>query len=198
MATYKNDNELLSDEEIIELYWRRNERAIQHTDKKYGRYLYTIAYNIVHDRLDSEECLNDTYLGTWNQIPPTRPNVFQAFLAKITRNIAVDKYRNSSAEKRMASELSCSMNELRECMSHEPSVEEEYAIREMCRILNEYLHSISEKDEFIFVCRYYYSDRISDIAKMLGVSDRTIYRSLSEMRAAFKKKIEEEGYGYES
>lgn len=198
MTNYSKDQQILSDEEIIELYWQRNEKAISHTDTKYGKYLFTIAYNIVNDRLDSEECLNDTYLGTWNQIPPKRPNVFQLFLARITRNIAIDKYRKESANKRLTSELTCSLSELRECMSHEPSVEEEYAIREMCKILNEYLHGIPEKEEFIFVCRYYYSDKITDIANMLGTSERTVYRALATMREEFKKKLEEEGYGYES
>ena len=78
-----NDTKLLSDEAIIELYWRRDEKAIKETDIKYGKYLYSIAYNIVHDTLDCEECLNDTYLGTWNRIPPARPNAFQIFISKI-------------------------------------------------------------------------------------------------------------------
>ena len=89
----------LPDPEIIELYWARDERAIDETDKKYRQYLHRIAYNIVHDDLDCEECLNDTYLGTWNRIPPTRPNAFQLFLSKIMRNIAIDRYRKNSAKK---------------------------------------------------------------------------------------------------
>ena len=92
-----NTQPTLTDESIIELYWNRDEKAISETDKKYGRYLYAIAYNIVHDDLDSEECLNDTYIGTWNQIPPTRPNIFQVFLAKITRNHAINKFKKSRA-----------------------------------------------------------------------------------------------------
>ena len=90
----------MPDGEIIELYWKREEAAISETDKKYGKYLYRIAYNIVHDELDCEECLNDTYLGTWNRIPPARPNVFQIFLSKIMRNIAVDRFRKNTAKKR--------------------------------------------------------------------------------------------------
>ena len=106
----KQNNEIskenhLSDEEIIELYWQREEKALTATDEKYGRYLYTIAYNIVRDNLDSEECLNDTYLGAWNSIPPNRPNLFLVFLSKIMRNVAVDKFRSNRAKKSIPSSL---------------------------------------------------------------------------------------------
>ena len=100
----------MSDEDIVALYFARNEKAISETDLKYGRYLFTIAYNIVHDRLDCEECLNDTYLGTWNAIPPHRPPVFQVFLSKIMRNTAVDKFRKTRASKRIPSELVVSLD----------------------------------------------------------------------------------------
>ena len=105
IETKKRARTLLEDEEIIELYWARNERAISETDKKYKNYLYTIAYNILHDALDCEECLNDTYLGTWNTIPPTRPNVFQAFISKIMRNTAIGRYNKNTADKRVPSEM---------------------------------------------------------------------------------------------
>ena len=193
-----SQKQILSDEEIIELYWQRNEKAIESTDVKYGRYLFTIAYNIVHNRMDSEECLNDTYLGTWNRIPPTRPNIFQAFLAKITRNIAVDKYRKESSRRKVESEFSISLDELRECVSKELSMEEEFAIKEMCKILNAFLRDLPDKQEFIFVCRYYFSDKIADIAKMLKISEPTVYRSLAAMREELKEKLEKGGYPYES
>ena len=185
----------LEDEKIVELYWERDEKAIEETDKKYGRYLYTIAYNIVHDNLDCEECLNDTYLGTWNRIPPQRPNAFQIFLSKIMRNIAVDKYRKNKAAKNVPSELVVSLSELDNCMDSAASVEEEYAIKEMIRILNKYLREIDETDEFMFVCRYYYADYLTDIAKMLGVSEKTVYRALLRMRGELRERLEKEGYG---
>ena len=109
-ATKEKSCELLSDEQIIDLYFAREERAIKETDHKYGKYLFTIAYNIVQDTLDCEECLNDTYLNTWNRIPPTRPSIFHAFLSKIMRNIAVDRYRHNKAQKRA---LSRSVNTLK-------------------------------------------------------------------------------------
>ena len=187
----------LSDDQIIELYWQRNEQGISETDKKYGKYLYTIAYNIVHDRLDSEECLNDTYLGTWNRIPPTRPTVLQLFLSKIMRNIALDKFKKARASKRIPSELVVSFAELEDYISTDTSLDEEMAIKEAICILNKFLKESRDDDEFMFVCRYYYSDKLADIAKMLGVSEKTVYRSLLRMRNELKEKLIKEGYSNE-
>ena len=187
----------MPDKEIIDLYWQRNEKAISETDRKYGKYLFTIAYNIVHDRLDCEECVNDTYLGTWNRIPPTRPNVFQVFLSKIIRNIAIDRYRKNSASRRIPSEMLVSLEELDECIPNSMSVEEEYAVAELSKILNSFLRELSDRSEFVFVCRYYYADRISDISQMLHISENTVYRELSRMRQELQQRLEKEGYGNE-
>ena len=185
----------LSDEEIIALFWKRNEKAIEETDKKYGRYLYAIAYNIVHDKLDCEECLNDTYNGTWNKIPPTRPRVLGAFLARIMRNIAVDKFRANSAQKRIPSEYIVALDELDECIgSEDATMEKEYEIAQISRILNEFLRKLSARREYIFVCRYYYSDKIADIAESLGLKESTVSRELSLMRRELREALENEGY----
>ncbi len=187
----------LSDEAIIELYWKRDEEAITQTDRKYKRYLYTIAYNILHDNLDCEECLNDTYLGTWNAIPPQRPSVFQIFLSKIMRNTAVIRYKYNTAQKRVPSEMTLSLDELNECIPSDPSAEEEYFIGELSRLLSEFLRKLPERSAFIFICRYYCSDRISDIAQMLHISERTVFRELTSMRSDLKDLLEKEGYKYE-
>lgn len=194
----KNENAsrrraVLADEKIIDLYWERNEQAISETDKKYGKYLFTIAFNIVHDRLDCEECLNDTYLGTWNRIPPTRPNVFQVFLSRIMRNIAIDRFRKNTAAKKIPSELVCSLEELDDCITDGMTVEEEYAVREIARVLNDYLRELPDRSEFIFVCRYYFSDYVKKIAEMLKVSEDTVYLELSNMRKLLKERLEKEG-----
>lgn len=181
------------DNEIIEMYWQRNEQAIAETDKKYGKYLFTIAYNILHDRLDGEECVNDTYAGVWNTIPPARPRLFQAFIGKITHNIAVDRYRERSAAKRVPSEMTVSLEELDSCMAFAPSVDEEYAVHELSRLLDAYLRSLGEREEFIFICRYYYSDQIATIAQMIGSSESTVYKALADMRKKLKEKLQEEG-----
>ncbi len=192
-----NHSAVLSDEEIIDLYWKREERAISETDVKYGRYLFTIAYNIVHDRLDCEECLNDTYLGTWNCIPPQKPNVFQVFLARIMRNIAVDKYRDKTADKRIQSEMTVSLEELNDCFSYQSTVEEELLVKEVSKVLNQFLRSLSEREKFAFVCRYYYSDPIPNIAKMLQITERTVFRDLAKSREKLKVQLKEAGYDYE-
>lgn len=192
-----NADSVLEDTEIIELYWERNEKAISETDKKYKRYLHTIAYNILHNELDCEECLNDTYLGTWNAIPPQRPSVFQIFLSKIMRNTALVRYKYNNAKKRSSSELTLSLDELDGCIPNEPSAEEEYFMKELSRLLSQYLRSLPERSAFIFISRYYCSDRISDIAAMLHTSESTVFRELTSMRQVLKELLEKEGYKYE-
>lgn len=183
----------MADSDIIELYWQRDEQAIKETDRKYRRFLYKIAYNIVHSDPDCDECLNDTYLGTWNAIPPARPNAFQAFLSRIMRNIAVDKAREMHAAKRVPSELITSLDEIGEVLSYDMSPDEEQAIATVAEVLNAFLRALDERDQLIFVCRYYYCDKVSDIAGMLNVSERTVFRALSDMREELRKKLEAEG-----
>jgi len=188
---------ILSDESIIELYWNRDERAISETDKKYKRYLYTIAYNILHDNLDCEECLNDTYLGTWNSIPPAKPSILQIFLSKIMRNTAVIRYKRNTASKRVPSEMTVSLDELDGSLPVSPSAEEEYFIKEISKILSQYLKELPERSAFIFICRYYCSDKISEISEMLQISESTVFRELTALRDGLKERIEKEGYKYE-
>ena len=183
----------LSDEKIVELYWQREEKAIEETDKKYGKYLYTIAYNIVHDKLDSEECLNDTYLGTWNSIPPARPSALQIFVSKIARGVAVNKFKSKTAKKRIPSELVTSLNELDECIPYDNTVEAERAAAELGRAISDYLWSLDDDEATMFICRYYYSDKIERIADMMGVSKRTVFRELARMREELRAKLEKEG-----
>ena len=183
----------MPDEEIIDLYWARNERAIKETDNKYGKYLFTIAYNIVHDNLDCEECLNDTYLGTWNQIPPKRPTMFQIFLSRIMRNIAVDRFRKNTASRRVPSEMLVSREELDGCIESDMTVEEEIAVRELSQTLSAFLRTLGEREEFIVVCRYYYADKVEAIAKMLQVSAATVFRDLVTIRENLKAYLEKEG-----
>ncbi len=183
----------ISDERIIEMYFERDEDAIIETDKKYRPYLYTIAYNILRDKFDCEECLDDTYLSTWNSIPPKRPSLFHAFLARITRNTATDRFRKNAATKRIPSELLVSLEELDECLPSDTSPEEQMTVKEICRVLNDYLNSLSERDEFIFVCRYYYADRLSDIAGMLKLATSTVHDTLARMRGELKALLVKEG-----
>lgn len=188
---------LLGDEKIVELYWQREERAIEETDRKYGKYLYTIAYHIVHDRLDSEECLNDTYLGTWNSIPPAKPTLLQVFVSKIMRNVAVNRFKSNTALKRIPSELTRSLEELDECMAYSPTPEEERVASETGRVISEYLRGLRDREAFEFICRYYYSDTVVDIASMLNVSRNTVFRDLAQIRNELKERLEKEGLWHE-
>ena len=188
------EEKILSDEKIGELYFARNESALNATDKKYGKYLFTVAYNILHDRFDCEECVNDTYLDTWNTVPPKRPTALQVFLTKITRGISIDRYRKEKASKRIPSEVVVSLDELDECISGSPSAEEEYMVTELARILNDVLQDMDEREQYAFVCRYYYFDRAEDIAKTLEVSKSTVLRELERARAMLKQRLIKEGY----
>ena len=196
--TQTKDSKKVSDEEIIELYWQRNEDAIALTDRKYGKYLFTIAYNIIRNDLDCEECLNDTYLGTWNRIPPARPTVFHVFLSRIARNIAVDKYKRESAAKRIPSEMMVALEEMEDTVPDSAlSMEEEYALRELSGLLGDFIRSLDEREEFIFVCRYYYADKLGRIAKMLEISEKTVARELARMKETLRQKLLEKGFSYE-
>lgn len=196
MDTQKSST-VMQDEDIIDLYWQRNERAIKHTDEKYGKYLFGIAYNLLSDRLDSEECLNDTYLGTWNKIPPARPNFFSAFLSRITRNIAIDKIRMKTADKRIPEGMLVPLDELQECFIDDIAQSDREAVSALAEILSNYLKGLGERQRTVFVCRYYYADSVSLIAKMLQVSERTIFRELEEIRSGLKEELTKRGYRYE-
>ena len=184
---------VLSDEQIIDLYWKRDEDAIKQTDLKYGKYLYVIAYNIVHDRLDCEECLNDTYLGTWNRIPPQRPSVFQVFLSRVMRNIAIDKFRHNRAAKRVPSEMLVSLEELESSIPDVQSPQQEIENAHLAKALNDFVQGLDDRRQFIFVCRYYYADKVASIAHMLRVGEATVFRELAEIREDLKKYLEKEG-----
>ena len=195
MQNNPHDNRpLLDDERIVALYWQREEKAISETDRKYGKYLLTIAYNILHNDPDSEECLNDTYLGTWNAIPPAKPTLFQVFLSKIMRNTAVVRYKKNHAKSRVPSEMTVSLDELDGCIPYAPSVDEDYDVYRLSRLLSDYLRKMPEKRAFIFICRYYCADRIFDIANMLKVSESTVYRELDEIKKGLREILIKEGY----
>ncbi len=189
-----NKSDRLSDGDIIELYFERDEGAINATGRKYGAYLFTIGNNILNDRFDSEECLNDTYFTTWNRIPPERPTYLQMFLSKIMRDVSVSRYRKSKAKKRISSELVVSMEELGDTIvSGEADIVEDIAMKETVRVLNGFLGSITKRQRFIFICRYYYCDKVTTIAKMLSVSQKTVYRELEKLRSELKCALKKEG-----
>lgn len=187
------NRELPTDEEIIGLYWDRNEEAIAKTDKKYRAYLYTIAYNVLRDEYESDESLNDTYFSVWNKIPPQRPSFFRGFISKITRGISIDKYRAKSAKRRIPSQMIVSLDELDDCISFGDTSEEEAFTLSVAEAMNTFLHSLSTNDAFAFICRYYYFDSIESIANMMNVGVGAVYKRLSRLRGELRELLVKEG-----
>ena len=181
----------MEDNEIIELYWKRNEVAIPETDKKYGKYCCKIAHNILTNIEDSEECVNDTYLRVWNAIPPKRPSVFKAFLAKITRNLALDKYDSKTAQKRNNS-MDLVYEELEDCIPTN-SMEKEIEYNELVKELNMFLENLSKEKRVVFLERYWYMSSIKDIAAKHNQKESKTKMELLRMRNALRKYLEERG-----
>lgn len=183
----------MEDTKIIDLFWERDESAIRETEITYGRYCRTIAFNILGDEEDVQECLNDTWLGAWNSIPPARPACLSAFLAKITRNLAISKYRAKYAKKRTGDRLSESLDELGECIPvSNDNVSQAIDRRILAEAINGYLDTCSEKQRKIFVRRFFYFDSIAEISQMYGIGQSDVKVTLMRMRRSLQKILEEE------
>lgn len=189
----KAQHEPLADERIIELYWSREESAITETDRKYGQLLYQIAYRILNDRLDCEECQNDTYLKTWNTVPPTRPTVLRSFLAKISRNVALNRYKEKNRQKRVPSNLSDAFEDLESTLQSDLTVEKELAAAALGAMINDYVHTLALRQQYIFVGRYYFAESVEEIAKALQVTKSNVYKQLEQIKKGLKQYLEERG-----
>ena len=194
MKLQSERDEAMSDEMIIALYWKRDERAIRETDFKYRKYLFAVAFGIVHDRGDCEECLNDTYMDAWNSIPPTKPNVLQAFLVTIMRRTAIDRYKTKKRKKRLSSELAVSLSELEGVIADEGDIASETDAKELGRVISDFVRSLSERRMYIFMSRYYVARPIGEIARLLGCSESTVNKEISAIKGELKRKLEREGY----
>lgn len=183
----------MEDQGIIQLFFDRAEQAIEETDKKYGGLCYSIAYNVLDNREDSEESVSDTYLAAWNTIPPRRPNFLNAFLAKMTRHISIDRWRKRSAKKRGGGEIILALEELEDCVDTN-GVETELARKELMRTLNQFLMSLSEAERNVFLCRYWYLDSIQIISQVSGFSQSKVTSMLHRLRGKLRKRLTEEGY----
>ena len=184
----------MEDEKIIELYWRRDESAIRETDRKYRKYLFSIAYNIVHDKLDCEECLNDTYIGVWNAIPPSKPRVLKAFLTVIMRRTAIKRYHRKARQSAVPSEMTVSLTEIEAFLSENNEIDEEVDTKKLGNIINEFVYSLSDRRRFIFISRYYMSESIDTISYELSLSRSTVNKELVAIRNALREKLESEDY----
>ncbi len=180
----------MEDEKIVKLYWDRNEIAIRETQVKYGGYCYSVAYNILRCYEDSAECVNDTWVRAWNAIPPERPTRLKCFLARITRNVAIDRYKYYNAQKRSA-EVEGIIEEYWECIPNgEASIEDEFLLREA---INDFLAGLDARTRVIFMRRYWYAMNVKDIAKSMHLSESHVSVILHRTRIKFKKYLIEEG-----
>ena len=184
----------LSDEAIISLYWDGDRKAITETDFKYGKYLYTIIYNILHDKLDCEECLNDTYLGAWNAMPPARPQVLRAFLVTISRRIAIKRYHKLRQKGAVPSEMTVALAEVEDFIAENSSAEEAFDAKQLGQIISRFVRSLPQRQRYIFISRYYAAEPIDTIAKELDLSRSMIHKELAAIRTALKETLESEGY----
>lgn len=182
----------MEDDEIVNLYLTRQEKAIYETDKKYGRYCNSISFNILQNDQDSKECVNDTYLKTWNSIPPHKPEFLKVFLGKITRNLAINKYEFKKAKKRDCS-LEAALEELNECIPSNNNVEKELEYNELVNILNTFLSKMSKDKRKIFLERYWYLYSIKDISSNNKMSQSNIKVMLFRLRNELKTYLKEGG-----
>ena len=182
----------MEDHAIIELYWSRNPEAIQRTGEKYGGYCRAIARNILPDRRDAEECVNDTWLGAWNAMPENRPGQLAPFLGKITRNLAFDRWRAGHTEKRGGGELPLVLEELAECVSSADTLQAVEAA-ELEAAVNRFLHSLPERECSVFLRRYWFTEPTADVARRYGMREATVRTSLFRTREKLRRYLKKEG-----
>ncbi len=184
----------LSDGEIVSLYLQRDERAIKETDAKYKQRLMSVAYNIVHNVQDCEECLNDTYVRTWNSIPPARPDSLQAFVISIMRKTALNRYKAMHRQKRVPSEMVSSLSELDDMLADSDAFYTEQQASELGALLTDFTNTLSDRRAYIFMCRYYLCRPIPQIAEKLGCSQSTVNKEIAAMKKELRQLLESEGY----
>lgn len=182
----------MTDAQIVEMYWNRNEQAISVTSEKYGTYCYSVAYGILHNEEDSKESVNDTYLSTWNSIPPHKPGILKTFLGKITRRLSIDRWRRKKAEKR-GGEIAEVLDELSECISQSGDPIAEMEKEMLDKTINTFVRELKDMEQRVFLCRYWYAKPVKEIAKLFGFSESKVKVMLMRTRNKLKTRLNEEG-----
>ena len=182
----------MEDKQIIKLYFQRNETAIVETSTKYGVFCHKIAMNILSIREDAEECVNDTYHSVWNQIPPTNPDSFRAFLGRITRNLSISRFRALHAQKRYAG-MELMLSELEECIPSQNTIERTIESKELSEYINEWLTALAEQDAMLFIRRYWYGDSVQDLAKKTDTTAAKMAQTMLRLRKSLKAYLEQKG-----
>lgn len=183
----------MEDSKIISLFFERSEQAVEELSQKHGAAIKKTAANILSDRLDVEECVNDTYLRAWNSIPPQNPNSLVSYVCKIARNLALDRYHANRAEKRKGN-YGLVLDEMEECIPSNINVETEYEAKELTAAINRFLTSLSQEDRFLFVRRYWYADTVAELATMTNGSPNRISVRLFRIREKLKNSLIKEGF----
>ena len=183
----------MEDAAIVDLYWQRSEQAIPETDRKYGPYCHTIAYNICTNHEDAEECVNDTWFRAWNLMPDKRPSLLSAFLGAIVRNLALDRYRRRTRRKRGGGEPELALDELGDCVPGSGSVERQIEERELERAVDAFLAALPAEERKIFVARYWFVAPVKEIAARLNCSPGKVKTTLYRLRGRLRGYLQEEG-----
>ena len=180
------------DEKIIALLFARSEQGISELDRKYGKLCHKLSYNIVNSVQDAEECVNDAWLGVWNAIPPTRPNPLLAYLCKIVRNLSLKMYYRKKAAGR-SSYYTVAMDEIEETLSDLDTAETELEARELTRLLERFLDTLTVENRVIFVRRYWFADSCRDIAECTGFSEKNVTVRLTRVRQKLREFLRKRG-----
>lgn len=183
----------MDDQQIIALYWARSEAAIPATADKYGSYCHAIAYRILHNREDSEECVNDTWLHAWNAMPPHRPSRLSTFLGKITRNLSLHRWERSAAQKRGSGQVPLALEELEECVPLAPGVSQTAEELALAECLERFLSDLPADTRRIFLRRYWYLSSVKEIAQDFGMGQSAVKMRLARTRDKLKQFLEQEG-----
>lgn len=184
----------MNDSEIIALFFQRSEAAIDAVEKKYGTLCHSIAWNLLHSEEDAAECVNDTWHGLWNAIPPRRPEKLGPFAARITRNLAMKRLTRQNAEKRQA--VTVSFEELNQCIPDEKTVEQALEGKELSRLLDAFLDTLGDEDRNLFVRRYWFFDSVRQLSRSFGITENHVKVKLYRMRKALKQYLEQEAQVY--
>lgn len=184
----------MDDKTVVQMYWDRDENAITLTSEKYGAYCLSIARNILSNHEDAEECVSDAYLNTWNSIPTNRPKVLSTYLGKIVRNLSFNLYKKNRAKKRGEGQIELVLEELSEVVADSKTVEDEWDEKQLLRYIDAFLENLKDKDRKIFVCRYWYSYDVKDIAKRFGMAENTVSVKLKRLRKGLHDFLCERGF----
>lgn len=184
----------MEDEAIVALFWQRNEQAIAAAQEQYGIYCKSIAASILENAQDAEECLNDTVLSLWNSIPPNRPRSLRAYMGKIIRNLALNRYRAMQRQKRGSGNMPLLLQELSEVVSDTETVEQALESRALTEAMQDFLRQLPREQRVMFVRRYWYADSLETLAKNFGISENALSVKLYRIRQKLKLYLQERGF----